>query len=237
MLERLISFASPDGDAYGAVALTGADTGAAFTGDGAQGHSIDDGAAERGDGAIRLSCSGAGDLVLGIAAGTSPLGFETADGRTASVQAVGVSGDLPGGGSFEGPGVSWSFAGGQAPAAVRTLWSLLSDGSLLVLFAIRDPGAGNHEAETLGAGLIQRDGSVESYSQPLLSTEYDAAGEQTRATLELWGDEEAEVPTRGAGKRRFGGPAQLGEGTLTAARFDWRLEGVGGAGGYEIFSA
>lgn len=236
MLERLISFAASDGDVYGAIALTGEDAGAAFTGDGSATHSIDDAAAERGDGAIRFPAEG-GDLVLGIAAGTSPLGFETQDGRTVSVQAVGVSGDLPGGGSFEGPGVSWTFEGGPSPAAVRTLWSLQADGSLLVLFAVRDAGAGNHEDETLGAALIERDGKVESYAQPLLSTEYEAAGEQTRATLELWGDEEAEVPTRGAGKRRFGGAAQLGDSNLVAARFDWRLEGVGGTGGYEIFTA
>jgi hypothetical protein len=237
MLERLISFAASDGDAYGAIALTGEEAGAAFTGDGTQRRAIDDAVAERGDGAIRMPDDEGGDLVVGIAAGTSPLGFETQDGRTVSVQAVGVSGDLPGGGSFEGPGVSWTLEGGASPAAVRTLWSLQADGSLLVLFAIRDPGAGNHADETLGAGLIQRDGKVESYAQPLLSTEYDAAGEHTRATLELWSDSEAEVPARGAGKRRFGGAAQLGDATLMAARFEWRLEGVGGAGGYEIFTA
>lgn len=236
MLERLISFAASDGDAYGAIALDGEDAAAAFTGDGATTHAIGDVRAERGDGAIRLPGGDGADLVLGIAAGTSPLGFETQDGRKVSVQAVGVSGDLPGGGSFEGPGVSWTLEGDPPPAAVRTLWSLQADGSLLVLFAVRDPGAGNHAEETLGAALIQRDGKVESYAQPLLSTEYDAAGEQTRATLELWGDEESEVPARGAGKRLFGGSAQLGEGALVAARFDWRLEGVGGAGGYEIFT-
>jgi hypothetical protein len=236
MLERLISFAASDGDAYGAIALAGEDA-AAFTGDGTATHAIDDAAAERGDGAIRLPGGDGGDLVLGIAAGTSPLGFETQDGRTVNVQAVGISGDLPGGVSFEGPGVSWTLEGGESPAAVRTLWSIQADGSLLVLFAVRDPGAGNHAEETLGAGLIQRDGKVDSYTQPLLSTEYDAAGEHTRATLELWGSEEDEIPTRGAGKRRFGGLAHLGEGALAAARFDWRLEGIGGVGGYEIFTA
>lgn len=236
MLERLIGFADPEGDAYGAIALDGEERAAAITVADGTTHSLDDVEAVRGDGAIRLPGGEAADLVLGIAAGTSPLGFETPEGRSVSVQAIGVSGDLPGGSGFEGPGVSWNFAGGERPAAVRTGWALLADGSLMVLFAIRDPDGGDHAAETLGAALIERDGSVTSYAEPLLSTEYDAAGVHTRATLELWSGEEAAPPTRGAGRRRSGGSAELGAETLTAARFDWRLEGVPGVGGYEVFT-
>ena len=91
----------------------------------------------------------------------------------------------------------------------------------------------------MAAARISRDGGVVSYSEPLISTEYDTAGEQTRATLELWaGDsEEGAFAERGGGLRTAGGRGRLAGQTLAAARFDWRFDGGAGVGGYEILRA
>ena len=249
MVERLISFAGSDSGLYGAVALTGAaeageSVASAFVGgpDGSVG--FEQAEVSRGEGTLRLASDGE-ELILGLAAQTSPLGFETGPSRSLTVQAVGASAELSGpgadtlGSGFEATGVSWVVQGEADQALLRTAWSALADGSLLVLFALRPAGADNHGEETVGAARIGRDGSVTPYAEPLLSTEYDAEGAHTRATLELWGpDEDEGVPaTRGAGTRELGGRSRLGGGELAAARFGWRLDAMQGFGGYEIFKA
>ncbi len=241
MIERLISFASgptgePDsgqGAHYGAVAIGPGDPAAAWIGSDAEGMALSDVEVRRGDGTLRVGP----DVVLGLAAQTSALSFETGPDRGVTAQAIGVSAELGGGEGFEAVGVSWTFSGEGDQSAIRTLWASLADRGLLVLFGLRGPDASEHGTETLGAARIARDGSVTAYSEPLLSTEYDGAGRQTRATLELWGEGEETFAERGGGLRAGGGEAELDSIQLRAARFDWRLDGAPGIGGYEIVSA
>jgi hypothetical protein len=202
---------------------------------------LDDAEVSRGEGTLRLAAEG-GELILGLAAQTSQLGFETGAGREVGVQAVGASGELRAAGSaepigLEASGVSWTIAGEDDQGALRTAWAMLADGSLLVLFSLRPAAVDHHGSETVGAVRIAKDGAVTPFAEPLISTEYDAAGRQTRATLELWGENEDGLAVRGGGRRAAGGTARLGGGTLEAARFEWRVDGVGGLGGYEIISA
>jgi hypothetical protein len=235
VVERLISFAAFDGAAYGALAIAD-DRGAGVVGDGRGELAIEEGDVERGDGALRLHGADAG-LICGVASQSSPLGFETGGGPAVSVQAIGVSAELESSDidGFDAAGVAWSVEGSDQVGTLRTLWSGLADGSLLVLFSLRPPDVDDHGAEAVGAARIGRNGGVTAYAEPLLSTEYGGGGEHVRATLELWGEgEDPGLPARGAGEREHGGDARLGAGTLRAARFLWRLDGTPGIGGYEI---
>lgn len=243
MIERLISFATLEGDGYGAVAIGAGGEACAWVELEGEPLAIEQGTAAPGEGSLRVSGAG-GTLFLGIAAQTSPIGFEAASGLGVQVQAVSVSGELaretagPGGpnAGLEAIGVAWKLSGTEGAAAMRSIWASSGD-RLLVGFAARPRGAGDHAAEESGFASIRNDGSVDAYEEPLLSTEYDAAGAHTRATLELWSEAEGAPADRGAGTRAAGGTARLGEGNLAAARFDWRLGGVPARGGYEIFTA
>ncbi len=239
MIERLISFAAPPAEgagapSYGAVALRG-DTAWALLADPDRTRQLDEVEAARGEGTLRLQSDDAGATILGIAAHATPLGFES-DGRSISAQAIGVSAELPDGTGFDGPGVSWAFEGGAEAQAIRTAWALLADGSLFLLFATREAGVAEHASESIGTARISKDGAVQGWAEPLLSTEYDAAGDHVRATLELWGEEEGALPDRGAGTRLLGG--RVGSGLeLAGACFEWRLAGSRGIGAYEIITA
>ncbi|HKJ36775.1 MAG TPA: hypothetical protein VKA36_09440 [Solirubrobacterales bacterium] len=243
MIERLLAFADADAGLYGAVALSEGDSASAVIASGEQVLSLADATAARGEGVLRVS---AGEcepgLILGLAAHTGQLAFDTGEERGLRVQAIGASGEIanapegiPDG--FEAYGVSWQISGEADQAALRTTWAVLEDRSLLLLFALRPTAVDHHGTETLGAVRVGADGAVSSFAEPLLSTEYDGAGRQVRATLELWGDGEEGPATRGAGSRCAGGSAALADGELEAARFDWKLDGVPGIGGYEIFRA
>ena len=69
----------------------------------------------------------------------------------------------------------------------------------------------------------------------LLSTEYDEAGVHTRATLELWSEDDP-LAERGAGTRIAGGATSTPYGRLEAARFAWAIRGTAAVGGYEILT-
>lgn len=239
MVERLISFAGSESGAYGCVALgSGIGDAAAFLARPEGSLALADAEVTRGQGTLRVTAP-EGELIVGLAAQTSPLAFETGPSRRVTVQAVGASVELgaaPGrpAGGFEATGVSWALEGESDQSLLRTLWAALADGSVFVLFALRSADADEHGAETIGAARIAKDGAVTSYAEPLLSTEYDADGGHQRATLELWGEEEGGLPTRGAGRLELGGSVRASGAELHAARFGWRLEGTPGFGAYEI---
>jgi hypothetical protein len=236
VIDRLISIVDPQGEAYGAIALQGERAAGGYLRGPDSSLAIDDGSATRGEGAVRIETGGE-DLVLGLAAQTSPLAFETGEGRSVTVQAVGAS-CQHGPSGFEARGVAWAIEGEHDQGSLRTLWALLADGTLLLLFALRPTEAGDHGSETIGAARITRDGGVTSYAEPLISTEYDASGSHTRATLELWqaDSEEGAFAERAGGTRVSGGAGRIAGQALEAARFDWRVGGTPGVGAYEILS-
>lgn len=239
MVERLISFAGSENGAYGCVTLgAGNRDAAAVLARPGGSLALAEAEVTRGEGTLRLTAP-EGELIVGLAAQTSPLAFETGPSRRVTVQAVGASVELGAAaserfaGGFEATGVSWALEGESDQSLLRTLWAALADGSVFVLFALRSADADEHGAETIGAARIARDGAVASYAEPLLSTEYDADRGHQRATLELWGEEEG-LPTRGAGRLELGGSVRAGGAELHAARFGWRLDGTPGFGAYEI---
>ena len=232
MIDRLLSFAASE-QTYGSIAISGERACALLErgGDDQGPIAIDDGAFSVGEGSMRVSAAGR-ELVIGLAARTSAIGFETESGGGVEVQAVSVSGELDGL-ELDGAGVAWSFRSLDRCSVLRTLWAAL-DERLLVGFSSRPSGASDHAAERSGFATIGADGAVAGYAEPLLSTEYDAAGNQKRATLELWPDVDEGIAERGGGQRVSGGRAALGELELAAAGFAWKLGGVAGPGGYEI---
>ncbi len=236
MVERLFSFTDPESGQYGSVAMRG-DRAAAVLSGGDRVIEIDDGTATRKDGVLRVD-SDTGTLVLGLVAQTTPLAFEVGPESTLELQSVGVSSSFSGPtgeAGFEGTGVGWALNGDEGSRSLRALWAI-GEGKLLAMFALREEGASDHGSETVGAVRISTDGNVLAYEEPLLSTEYDAAGRQTRATLELWGAGEGGMADRGGGRRLSGGTVQIGNARLEAASFAWSIGGAPGAGAYEIYT-
>jgi hypothetical protein len=232
MAETVISFVADDGRGYGAALVRPHGAGAVVLGDG-EPLALADGSAEVEDSRVRIS-SGAGSVELALDAQASPIAFEAGEALTASAQPVRVEAHPSEGNPVAASGVVWN-AQRRDPAdgaLLRTAWALLKDRSLLLLVAARGPGA-DHGEERIGTALLSG-GEPRSFAEPLLSTEYDAAGAHTRATLELWPGEEEALATRGAGDRTGGATVTAAGAELAAARFVWRLDGTEGVGGYEI---
>jgi hypothetical protein len=116
---------------------------------------------------------------------------------------------------------------------LRSLTAVLEDGSLLALAAARPAGATGHSEETIDALLLDSDGSVVRFEDPLLSTQYDARDRHRRAGVELPAAEEP-VPFRGAGARVCGASVDLDGVRLEAAFLDWSLDGVSGTARYDL---
>jgi hypothetical protein len=116
---------------------------------------------------------------------------------------------------------------------LRSLTAVLEDGSLLALAAARPAGAAGHGAETVDALLLDSDGSVARFEEPLLSTQYDSRDRQRRAGVELPVAEEP-APVRGAGARVCGASLDLDGVRLEAAFLDWSLDGVTGTARYDL---
>ncbi len=122
---------------------------------------------------------------------------------------------------------------------VRSIAIAFSDGGLLGMRAARPRGATDHGDEEVVAALVDSSGEVVQVREPLLSTHYDEAGRQVRATLELWPEREAEPspPLRAAGSIVCGTSLPVGERRLNVAFFRWSMDGRPGLGRYEIVSA
>ncbi|MEO7197440.1 MAG: hypothetical protein ABIZ50_03120, partial [Solirubrobacterales bacterium] len=121
---------------------------------------------------------------------------------------------------LSGPGVHWDLpAAGHS--AIRTAWAATAKGDLTVLIAARPEDSREHGEEIVGAARLIPGAEPYGYVEPLLSTEYDAAGLHTRATLELWTDLEDHAPERAGGQRIAGARLDSTAGRLEAARFRW----------------
>lgn len=110
---------------------------------------------------------------------------------------------------------------------------ILSDGGLICVASVAPDGDIDHgDEETLAA--ISHPGGYIEFDEVLLSTEYDSAGRQKRATLELWPATDDVAALHGAGSVVTGCTAKTGAGVVNTALFRWSLDGHLGLGRYEI---
>ncbi len=116
----------------------------------------------------------------------------------------------------------------------RSIGIVFSDGSLFALTAARPSGAGTHADEQVASILCGPDGAPVAVAETLLSTEYGPDGVQRRATLELWIDDEAGQPMRGAGSLISAGAVRKPGLVADVAFFRWSVQGREGLGHYEI---
>lgn len=115
----------------------------------------------------------------------------------------------------------------------RDLTVILEDGGLLCVAAAGPAGSERHSEEEAVAAISHPGGYIE-FDEVLLSTEYDGAGRQTRASLELWPATEHVAVLHGAGTAVSGCTAKLSSGVVNTALFHWSLDGHAGRGRYEI---
>jgi len=177
-------------------------------------------------GALEVSWSPAGPM----------LEFAIGEG---CVRVHAVSASTSGAGeNLSGPGVLWDLPA-RGHSAIRTAWAATAKSALTVLVAVRPEDSREHGEEIVGAARLLPGAEPYGYVEPLLSTEYDAGGTHTRATLELWSGEGEGAPERGGGVRVSGAAfdAVPGNGRVEAARFAWRLDGAPAIGAYEILES
>lgn len=129
------------------------------------------------------------------------------------------------------------LAGWDAIEAVRivSIWSDAQHG--LGLVCVRPIGASGHDEDVVSAFLIEPSaGSLAErpVAEPRLSTTYDGAGRQRRASVELWEGEDDDYPRRATGEVVYATSTDLGELRLDAAVFSWRLDGKPAAGRYDV---
>lgn len=110
---------------------------------------------------------------------------------------------------------------------------ILADGGLICLAAASPGGSGGHGSEETIAAITHPGGYIE-FDEVLLSTEYDEADRQRRATLELWPATEDVSALHGAGSVVTGCTARINDAVINTALFRWSLDGHLGLGRYEI---
>ncbi len=132
------------------------------------------------------------------------------------------------------PGVLHSREGAESPVNLsREVTIVLSDGGLICVSSARATDGDRHgEEEAIAA--ISHPGGYLDFDQVLLSTEYDSAARQRRATLELWPASDEVAALHGAGSVIAGCTAKVGEAHINTALFRWALDGHSGLGRYEI---
>jgi hypothetical protein len=132
------------------------------------------------------------------------------------------------------PGVL--HARGPEPAGAglyRDLTIVLADGGLICAASARPRGHDRHSDEETRAAISHPGGYLD-FDEVLLSTEYDPAGRQRRATLELWPATEEISALHGAGSVITGCTAKVADRRINTALFRWSLDGHAGLGRYEI---
>jgi hypothetical protein len=136
-------------------------------------------------------------------------------------------------------GHSWGASDWRALERVSTVAAWLEDDRAVALKAFRPEGKKGHDADVVRAFLVEEGSEgagriVTDVAEPRLSTTYDAEGHQRRAGLELWLDEESELPRRAAGEALCGTSLEVGALQLDCAFFAWTMEGRAGVGPYEV---
>jgi len=117
----------------------------------------------------------------------------------------------------------------------RQVSAWMDDGLAVSLTATRPDGARAHAEETVRALLVEgRPPTSSLVSEARLSSTYDDAGRQRRASLELWPAEDSDFPRRVAGTVVCGTSLELGRLRLECAFFRWWMEGREGRGRYDV---
>lgn len=135
-------------------------------------------------------------------------------------------------------GHSWGAPDWERIALARTVSAWLDEDLALAVTAVRPAGAKSHADEALGASLfaaLDEDGTVAAITIPevRLSTTTDADGRQRRAGIEVFLDDE-DPGHRAAGEVLCGTSLDLGRLRLDCAFFVWRMDGLTGAGRYDV---
>jgi hypothetical protein len=128
----------------------------------------------------------------------------------------------------------WREQPTDGTALLRHLAIPAPDGGVVVLAAHRGPGPEDHASEVTSAWLVDREGRSSAFPEALLSTQYDGRGQQVRAGLELWPEDE-DAPAMRAAATLVGAAAR--EGGVSAALMSSSAEGTHGLGSYLIWRA
>jgi hypothetical protein len=115
---------------------------------------------------------------------------------------------------------------------LRLIFAAFEDGRALALAALRPSGATGHDRDSVAVHLTDS-GEPVPLTEALVSTEYDAESLPRRVGVELWAEPDS-PPMRLAGDRQGKVEVGSGEPRREAVRMSFRLEGVDGAGTYEL---
>lgn len=140
--------------------------------------------------------------------------------------------------TIEGPAVFGDLAlgDGSSLTLLRALGVLpAGERPGVAATSTRSEGAPGHDEERLCAWLLPGSGETTEVEEPLLSTQYDDSGAQSRAGLELWVEADDRLPLRAAGVRVGDAAVELDGWRLRAAFFRWSVEGAEAAGSYLIW--
>ena len=197
----------------------------------------EDGLDSLSDGPLKLETE-RGSLAVEIEAEGEPIRTEGSLTGNREARLVRIRGELIEGErtiKLDCPGVLHARSDREhdPPSLSRDLTIVLSDGGLICAATARGPESDRHSAEEAVAAISHPGGYIE-FDQMMLSTEYDEAGRQRRATLELWPESDEIAALHGAGSVISGCTAKVGGARISTALFRWSLDGHTGLGRYEI---
>ncbi len=136
---------------------------------------------------------------------------------------------------------SWGAPRWDEIARAGAVSAWLAPDRAIALRTVRPVGADGHDDEAVSAVLVDADPAdpdagpeARPVAEPRLSTTYDGEGHQRRAGLELWVDEDDQLPRRAGGRALCGTTLELGRLRLDSAFFAWRMEGRAGVGRYDV---
>ena len=156
-----------------------------------------------------------------------------ADLGAGSVQICRVHGTTSAG-DVRGLGQRVQAARGWDPiGSERSLGAWLDDGTGVAAVAVRPADASHHEDDSTSAALVSSAGALR-VDTPRLSTTYDGAGRQRRATLELWVGADDTYPRRASGEAVRGTTLDLGDLRLDCALMRWSVDGRPAIGRYDL---
>jgi len=136
-------------------------------------------------------------------------------------------------------GHQWGAADWEQMESARSVSAWLGPELCAILSAVRPTGSRAHDEEVISAFVVESAGEglagvIGEVAEPRLSTLYDSAGRQRRASAELWPAGEDSYPRRLAGSIVCGTSVDLGPLALDAAFFAWRMDGRQGVGRYDV---